>query len=156
MKNEYLSIINQASAALNLGKQYLYFGATDDNFEQAQQALQDYQVVGTKIYPLSSGGKAVTTGEKIGVKHWPSFQRHCEIAFRREKVIAVHPTSPNYPKLNSIDAEVFYIRLVIHTLRRLAQRGIYTKLIFCHITCVESLNLVWRARDMGSLGCTPR
>ncbi len=128
-------------------RQYVYFGATDDNFFQCEKALRSKSVLGIKVYPKSKDGFVVTTGT-IGVAHDESLIKHMGIAYLANKVAAFHCDDPEIidREGHTIAAEVSYVRKIL----KLAEQFPRLTIIICHVSCIESAKLIleaqWRGR----------
>ena len=91
---QYYSIIRGNCEKLHVKEpQYIYFGLTDDNLDQFDQALDLPYVVGGKCYPKKDG-QGVTTGSDIGVSKNTSILSAMRKARRKNKAIAFHCDDP--------------------------------------------------------------
>ncbi|MDD4332642.1 MAG: dihydroorotase family protein [Patescibacteria group bacterium] len=147
---EYLGLIIRAKNKLSIWpKQYVWFGATDDNLRECQLALQNDFVIGAKIYPRDEAGKSVTTGSQIGVARDKTITSILKLARAAGKVVAVHCDDPKIivSEGYTIRAEVEYVRKII----RLAKMMPGVKVLICHVSCRESAELILEAQAQGML-----
>jgi len=145
----YIAIIRHAQKRLNIQQpQYLYFGITDYNLSECEEALKYPEVIGLKDYPLSANGKTVTTGT-AGV-----FLRETRLAGLRlvkkyNKVYARHCDNPEIIARNKnihvIDAEVADVEDMIS----LGFEVPGAKIVICHVSCRESAELILNAQKKG-------
>jgi dihydroorotase-like cyclic amidohydrolase len=144
----YIGIIEEVRLSVDLEhKQYVYFGVTDYNLKECDEALEYEETVGLKIYPKSKSGKLVTTGS-IGVADSRTIFKALQIARKYNKVVAFHPEDPEIIERDgkhSRRSEFEYVRFVLENAEKIP--GV--KIVFCHISCVESLELIIRAQKKG-------
>lgn len=143
----YLEIISRAQRDLgNHRKQYLYFGALDSNHLHCERAMKLDQIIGVKIYPAKDG-IPVTTGSNIGVSWLKNIIQHMEIAARHQKVVAVHCDDPDIIARdgNTKEAETEYVIKMLG----LASFVPDIRLVFCHVSCRESAELILAAQSRG-------
>jgi dihydroorotase len=148
MLKQYLEIISRATTKLKIKvKQYVWFGATDDNLEECRLALKNKLVVGLKDYPVDAKGKSVTTGSSIGVARDETIISLMKFVREANKALAIHCDDPQIIKSEgyTIRAEVEYLKKII----RLANLVPGVKLIICHVSCWESANLILEAQRKG-------
>lgn len=146
----YLNLIGSAKKALGIiYPQYVWFGVTDDNLAECKEALKLKEVIGLKIYPKAPTGKTVTTGS-IGVVFDQTIGSTMELARWHNKPIAVHGDDPNIIARsggNPIEAEVEYDRKIL----RIARQVHGVKIMFCHVSCRDSAELILGAQQDGML-----
>ncbi len=143
----YFDLIDRAVKKQNIKyKQYVYFGLTDENFNECAQAIQYSSVVGIKVYPKSKSGKTVTTGS-IGVVNENTILSVMELVRSIGKVLAVHCDDPEIIRQYDyiIKAEVEYVKKII----RLARAIPGVKVIICHVSCRQSAELILEAQSQG-------
>lgn len=142
----YIVIKKQAENFLKLGQQYLYFGITDFNFEECDQALRFSEVVGLKDYPKKKDGESVTTG-KIGVMYDSTILLGMKLCRDFDKVFAAHCDDPEIIAIegNTIKAEVEYVKRIIS----LAKMIPGVKVVICHVSCRQSAELILQAQAKG-------
>jgi dihydroorotase len=128
-------------------QQYVYFGATDENFGYCEMALQRKEVAGVKFYPKKSDGSSVTTGTGIGVSRGSSIFSHLTLTRAADKVGAFHCDDPDIISVegNTKRAEIEYVKKVI----RIAKTVPGVKILVCHASCRETVELVLQARGEG-------
>lgn len=145
--NGYYDKIETASRRLgNKRQQYLYFGVTDDNFGECEEAANHKFVIGYKIYPLSKAKKTVTTG-KTAVAMMGSILKVMELAAVKKKIVAAHCDCPDLAlsENNSKRAEVEYLKMILG----LAKLVKDLRLVICHVSCKESAELILQAQAEG-------
>jgi dihydroorotase-like cyclic amidohydrolase len=122
----------------------VWFGVTDNNLVECKKAL--HKTIGLKIYPLSSSGKAVTTG-KIGVAKFETIVKAMSLAKKMGKLVAVHCDHPDIIEAEgyTIRAEVEYVKLVIEAMRQVP--GV--KVLICHVSCKKSAKIILAAQKEG-------
>jgi dihydroorotase len=128
-------------------KQYVFFGVTDDNLAECDEALEYEETVGLKIYPKSKSGKLVTTGS-IGLADPRTIIKALQIARKYHKVADFHPEDPEIIERDgkhSRRSEFEYVRQVLSIAEMIPK----VKIVLCHISCVESLELIIRAQKKG-------
>ncbi len=143
----YFDLIDRAVKKQNIKfKQYIYFGLTDENFNECAQAIQYSRVVGIKVYPKSKSGKTVTTGS-VGVVNENTILSAMGLVRSMGKVLAVHCDDPEIiaKERNAIRAEVEYVKKII----RLAREVPGVKVIICHVSCRQSAELILEAQSQG-------
>lgn len=142
----YMYIMIKAEKRLKLGRQYLYFGATDHNYLSVWMALKFRRVLGIKIYPKAENGRIVTTGD-CGIAKNSSLKKHMELAWKAKKVLAVHCDHPKVIQQegHSINAEVGYVKKIL----RMAPQFPGIKILICHASCRETIEEVLIARRAG-------
>lgn len=145
--NSYLDVINRAQKETgNRRKQYVYVGATDSNHEHCDRALALDQVLGVKIYPAKHG-RPVTTGSEIGASWMSNILKHMEVAAKHRKVVAVHCDDPDMIARHghTKDAESTYVNKML----LLAEVTPGVRIVFCHVSCRESAELILAAQAKG-------
>ncbi len=145
--DNYLRKVYSARLRLkNPFKQYVYFGATNDNYKECRAALEFSEVVGIKVYPKSQTGKVVTTGS-IGVSSNVVISNLMKLARRKNKVITLHCDDPEIiaKQGHTIEAEASYVEKIIGLARRVP--GV--RVVICHISCIESAELILQAQNEG-------
>jgi dihydroorotase len=130
-----ISLLNRARRILGIGDmQRIWFGTTNNNFWECKKALQNFYVVGLKVY----------SNIIFSTRQILKLMRLCA---RAGKPIAFHCDHPmiiakeGYSK----KAEVEYVRLVLY----LAHMVPGVKIYFCHISCRESAELILAAQKEG-------
>jgi dihydroorotase-like cyclic amidohydrolase len=145
----YISVVERARSRLGIAeKQYFYFGVTDYNLKECERALQHPLVLGLKIYPLSKTGKSVTTG-KIGVIRDETIKKAYELARRYNKAVLNHC---DYPEI--IEPMGYVKAAEIYDLERrigIAEQVPGVKIVICHPSCAESLQIILSAQRKGIL-----
>jgi dihydroorotase-like cyclic amidohydrolase len=143
----YIGIIDSAKQKLGIRQeQYVYFGATDDNLTECREALENPVVIGVKVYPKSRLGKTVTTGT-IGVAGDLTTLELLKFSARSGKPIAFHCDDPEIiaEEGNTIRAEAAYVKKIL----TMAQGFLGIKIVICHVSCVESAELILKAQKAG-------
>jgi dihydroorotase len=143
----YLDVINNAQKDLQVRqKQYLYFGALDSNHAYCDRVLALEQVIGVKVYPAKNG-QPVTTGSDIGVAELSSILEHMKLAAKHGKVAAIHCDDPLViaAEGNTKKAEVEYVIKMLGLACLI--KGL--RLVFCHVSCRESAELILAAQAQG-------
>ena len=143
----YITIKKQAEKFLKLRQQYLYFGITDFNFEECDQALRFPEVVGLKNYPKGEDIESVTTG-KIGVMYDSTILLGMKLCRDADKVFAAHCDDPKIIAIegNTIKAEVEYVKKIIESAKLMP--GV--KIVICHVSCRQSAELILQAQTEGT------
>ncbi len=126
--------------------QYVYFGVTDTNLPECEDALGNKSVVGLKVYPKLKGGKTVTTGS-IGVSDMEIIREAMILTAKSKKVIAVHCDDPLVIQVegNTVEAEVSYVKKMI----KIAETVPDARLVICHVSCRKSAELIIQAQKKG-------
>jgi dihydroorotase-like cyclic amidohydrolase len=143
----YLEIIESARRDLGLpGKQYVYFGVSDDNLPDCHQALQHPDVIGLKVYPKSKSGASVTTGT-IGVAEDVVLLNTLNLSERHNKAVAFHCDDPEIIALegNTIWAESAYVEKILMMARDFPE----ARIVICHVSSIESAKLILEAQRKG-------
>ncbi|MFH1522814.1 MAG: dihydroorotase family protein [Patescibacteria group bacterium] len=146
----YLKIIELAKKKLNIVyPQYVWFGVTDDNLAECEEALKLDGVIGLKIYPKLPGGKSVTTGSgEIGVAFESTIKKAMELCKKYNKPIAIHCDDPALIQSyggNPIIAEYSYVDKVLNIAREVP--GVI--IIVCHVSCIQSARKILKAQEEG-------
>ncbi|OGI26016.1 MAG: hypothetical protein A3J76_05265 [Candidatus Moranbacteria bacterium RBG_13_45_13] len=144
----YLKIIDRAREELGVQhQQYVYFGATDENLRECRGALNNPAVVSIKVYPLGKSGETVTTGT-IGVADDITILKLLNLSEISGKPVAFHCDDPEIISLegNTIRAEVSYVKKILRMTRDFPQ----AKIIICHVSCIESAELILHAQERGT------
>jgi dihydroorotase len=144
----YIGIIEEARLSVGIiHKQHVYFGVTDDNLKECDEALEYEQVIGLKIYPKSQSGSAVTTGS-IGITKDSTIKKALQIARKYHKVVAFHCDDPIYEesiRMRHAYTEYRYVEKVLQISEKIPK----VKIVICHVSCAESVNLVAAAQTKG-------
>jgi dihydroorotase len=144
---KYLDIIYRAGKNLEIEREQLvYFGATDDNFKECRGAIRNPSVIGIKVYPKSKSGKIVTTGT-IGVANDLTIINLMNLSETTGKPIAFHCDDPEIIAFegNTIRAETAYVEKIL----TMALDFPRAKIVICHVSCIQSANLVLKAQRIG-------
>ncbi len=146
---DYTRRMKTARRSLGLPhEQLVYFGATDYNLKQCDEALDHPSVVGIKDYPIGEEGKSVTTGSHIGVANDDTIFDLLRLVREKNKVIAFHCDDPSIIKeegKHTIRAETEYIKRVLSIARQVPN----AKIVICHVSSKESAQLVLSAQKDG-------
>ena len=143
----YIGLTVKAEMELGLRhRQFVYFGATDYNFEDCRQAMRISGVVGIKVYPADKKGKTVTTGT-IGVADDKTILKLIRLSEETGKPIAFHCDDPEIisKEGNTIRAETAYVEKIL----KMALDFPRAKIVICHVSCIQSANLVLKAQRIG-------
>jgi dihydroorotase-like cyclic amidohydrolase len=124
---------------------YYYFWLRDDNFEDAEIALQQKNIVGFKIYPSLKNSWTITTSfswEKSEVFDNSSssnstIDNAIRLILKYNKCISFHAEDPNF--WHSSKAEIQYIKNVIIPL---AIRYKEANVIVAHVSTRESAEII--------------
>lgn len=144
----YIERIETARRSLKLPyEQFVYFGATDNNFEQCADALDYPNVIGIKVYPIDKEGKSVTTGSHIGVANDDTIFDFLRLVREKNKVIAFHCDDPSVIKEEgyTIRAETEYVKRVFLIAKHVPD----AKIIICHVSSKKSAQLILSAQKDG-------
>ena len=145
---EYIKRIEIARKTLKLFyKQFVYFGATDDNLKQCAEALNYPSVIGIKVYPINKEGKSVTTGSHIGVANDDTIFNLLRLVREKNKVIAFHCDDPSIIKEEgyTIRAETEYVKRVFSIVGQVPN----AKIVICHVSSKKSAQLIFNAQKNG-------
>lgn len=142
----YTNLIGVAEKYIGLkNKQYLYFGATEENYHESLDALYCESVVGIKIYPYPKG---VTTGSpQIGISGYYSLKGVMVFTADLGKVVAVHCDDPEIiaQEGHTKRAEVSYLLKVIEIMNDIPK----AKVVICHVSCRDSAEIILQAQQRG-------
>lgn len=146
----FLEFLEKAKRELGIKRrQYVMFGATDNNLEDCETALRDYrEVLGIKIFPLSKTGKNVTTGTAIGVSKKDVLAKIIKLNCKYEKVTERHCDDPEIiAKIGyKIWAELSQNMEAI-TLTQIFPEA---KIMIPHVSNISSLHVIRKAQKEGS------
>ncbi len=136
---KYISLIEKA----DLWRHYIYFGLTENNLEECEEALKREEVVWLKVYPLW-----VTTGEG-SLKAWISDHRVLDeaipLVIKYDKVISFHWESADMvaERWHIPEAEIDYFENIIAKYALLYPEA---KIIAAHASLKESIKPLIEAR----------
>jgi dihydroorotase-like cyclic amidohydrolase len=145
--DKYGMIIDSACEEIGIAEQqYVFFGATDENILACKEALKRSKVAGIKVYPKSESGKTVTTGT-IGVARDITILHLLNLSEISGKPVAFHCDDPEIiaREGNTIQAEAAYVEKIL----TFALDFPRSKIVICHVSCIESAYLVLKAQGRG-------
>lgn len=144
----YINLIENARKKLSIQeRQYVYFGITDDNLNECEEALQHPLVIGLKDYPKAKDGKTVTTGT-IGVTCRSTREAGVRLTAAYNKVYARHCANPAiFAKSgrDTIRGEEFD---VVDTIE-IARSCPWAKILICHVSNSRCAKRILNAQKKG-------
>ncbi len=129
--------------------QKFFFGITDDNLDECEEALYLDEVVGIKDYSMGRKGQTVTTGT-IGVKFKKTRIVGIKLTQKANKVYAKHCGNPRLNVLDrgdSIRSELADVLEIIEIVERIPG----AKITICHVSCQESAEAILSAQRKNML-----
>ncbi|MFC1756494.1 hypothetical protein ACFLY1_00910 [Patescibacteria group bacterium] len=150
MLEKIIAKVEKAKKALSIKEdQYVYFGITDSNLGDCEEALKHPLVVGLKDYPLGKDKKTVTTGT-IGVMHRETREKGVQLTKKASKVYARHCANPEVfvrTGKDTIKGEEYDVKDMIE----IAKMQPEAKILICHVSNERCAKAILQAQKEGLL-----
>lgn len=148
MLDKLISKIELAKKKLGIKEnQYIYFGITDNNLHECEEALKHPLVIGLKDYPLGKDKRTVTTGT-IGVMYRKTREIGIHLTKNAGKVYARHCANPEiFARVgrDTIKGEVFDVEDTVEIARKVPG----AKILICHVSNRSGAKHILRAQKDG-------